>query len=306
MLVALELLVRIFHLQDERPMRYADDKNVEKWIPNQTGYSVTGNRRQNVGKYQINNFGFNSVYENYSPTANTAEIALIGDSFFEGFHEDYTHSLGQQIEKQLKATTVLEFGYAGYDLADELHLMNAYKDLFNQIDHSFIYLRCASDLDRDAYELSFRLSLETPLRRITKHIKLLGYLNNIGALSSLTGLPKRINDFFTNNLVSTALNEAGKLPTEITTSDEQKLENLKKLLATYPIDKQKATFVLNTYICSPIILSYLKKNDYKILDLSEAWKGPKPTTLIYDQHWNKKDRALVVELIVEYMKKNKL
>ncbi|MDP5228820.1 MAG: hypothetical protein NWQ38_00390, partial [Cellulophaga sp.] len=178
MLFALELGVRIFHLHNERPVRFADDKNVEKWIPNQTDYSITGNRKQNVGKYSINNFGFNSVHENYEPSKNKKEIALVGDSFIEGFHEDYTNSLGQQIERELNQTTVLEFGYAGYDLADELHLITAYSDIFKNINHSFIYLRYSDDLDRDTYELSSRLSLDSKLSRIVKQIKLLVYLKD--------------------------------------------------------------------------------------------------------------------------------
>ncbi len=304
MLVALELLVRIFHLHNERPERLADDKNVEKWMPNQTGSSVTGNRKQNVGKYNINTFGFNSVYENYSPTAYSKEIALVGDSFFEGFHEDYTNSLGQQIENKLEAITVLEFGYAGYDLADELHLINAYSELFKNIDHSFIFLKFASDLDRDMYEPSFRLDLDSPLRRMVKQVKLLVYLNDIGALNSLTQLPQRVLNFLSGKeAASISLKEKTALLEE-SISDEQKFENFKKLVQRYPIDKNKATFVLNTYITSPQILWYLKENGYQFLDLSKAWKGPKPETLIYDQHWSKKDRALVANLIVDYLQKN--
>ncbi|MGB5692170.1 MAG: hypothetical protein WBM43_06155, partial [Flavobacteriaceae bacterium] len=60
MLLVLECLVRIFHLHKDTPERHIDDKGVEKWVPGQQGYSVTGNRRQNFSEYRINNSGYNS------------------------------------------------------------------------------------------------------------------------------------------------------------------------------------------------------------------------------------------------------
>lgn len=306
-LVALELLVRIFHLQNEMPNRFVDDKNVEKWAPNQTGYSITGNRKQNIGKYSINNFGFNSVHTNYYPTKGGFEIALVGDSFLEGFHENYTNSLGQQIEEQLKGTTVLEFGYSGYDLADELYLIHAYSDLFKKIDHTFIYIRFTDDLERDIHQLSSRLSLETPLSRIAKQLKLLVYLKDIGALDPITQLPGRIKGFIAT--ITGSLNSKEEsleaLEKEAIAADNLKLENFKKLITTYPIDKEKFTFLLDKSICSDAFLNYLQANNYKTLDLNEALGGSKqPTTLIYDQHWSPHGRSLIADLIVAYIEKH--
>ena len=136
--LAIEGLVRVFHLHNERPSRFLDDQKVEKWVPYQEGYSVTGNRRQNVGYYRINSMGFNSQYDVYEPTDKGKEIALIGDSFIEGFHQDVEVSLGQKVELLLKDEfRVYEFGYAGYDMADQLHLMEQYKELFdkNRLSH---------------------------------------------------------------------------------------------------------------------------------------------------------------------------
>jgi hypothetical protein len=80
--LVLELLVRIFHLTKDYPVRYVDKFEVEKWVPNQEGYSVTGNRRQNFSKFYINNSGFNS-YREFTPSKDKVEIALVGDSFIE-------------------------------------------------------------------------------------------------------------------------------------------------------------------------------------------------------------------------------
>ncbi|MGJ8733542.1 MAG: hypothetical protein ACSHW4_10365, partial [Cellulophaga sp.] len=78
LVLALELLVRVFHLHNERPERYLDEYGVEKWVPNQSGFSVTGNRKQNVGAYRINNFGFNSVYDDFTVSKDSIEVAIVG------------------------------------------------------------------------------------------------------------------------------------------------------------------------------------------------------------------------------------
>ena len=126
----LEIWVRVFHLTKDYPVRYIDEFGVEKWMPNQDGFSVTGNRRQNFSEYHINNFGYNS-YREYNPSKDKVEIALVGDSFVEGFHQNYYNSTGKKIEKILNGIEVYEFGYAGYDLADELHLIHQYQSTFN-------------------------------------------------------------------------------------------------------------------------------------------------------------------------------
>ena len=86
-LIVLEIFVRVFHLTKDYPTRYVDAFGVEKWAPNQNGYSVTGNRRQNFSKFNINSFGYNS-YREFTPSKDKKEIALVGDSFIEGFHQD--------------------------------------------------------------------------------------------------------------------------------------------------------------------------------------------------------------------------
>ena len=94
-LLVLEVLTRIFYLGEDKPSRFLDDKQVEKWVPNQAGYDITGNRNQNFVKYRINNSGFNSCRE-FVPSLEDIEIALVGDSFIEGFHQPYQNSIGKK------------------------------------------------------------------------------------------------------------------------------------------------------------------------------------------------------------------
>lgn len=299
-LLFLELMVRVFHLHSERPKRYLDEFQVEKWIPNQEELSVTGNRKQNVEKYSINEFGFNSIYSNYKTYKDSIEVALVGDSYIEGFHEDYRNSLGQQIEHKFeKKLKVFEFGYSGYDLADQLHLINAYKEIFDNVDYTFVYIRYSDDLNRSVYEVSNRLSLNTPVNKILKNIKLVVYMKDIGLFDSVITVGNKFLHYFTST--GLILNE------EVSNTDMKKIENFKALINTYDFDKEKYILLLDYRLTSKVLIDYLAENNFKTLDYGITFQSSKiETSLIYDQHWNKHGRSLIATLITNHLKSVKI
>ena len=82
----LEGIVRVFHLYNDVPLRlFIDEYDIQKTVPSQTGFSVTGNRRQNFAEFRINKSGYNS-YREFIPSKDSIEVAIIGDSFIEGFN----------------------------------------------------------------------------------------------------------------------------------------------------------------------------------------------------------------------------
>ncbi|WP_445384788.1 hypothetical protein ACT6NV_12550 [Robiginitalea sp. IMCC44478] len=296
----LEGLVRIFHLHKDTPSRMIDSYGVEKWVPNQSGYSVTGNRRQNVGEYRINASGFNS-YREFNPTDEAYEVALVGDSFIEGFHQDYDESIGNKIEKQLPDISVYEYGYAGYDLADELHLIKAYDSAFQKIDKIFIYLKYPDDLRRDAYSVSQeRMRLEKGVYRFLKNSKLLVYCQNIGLLSAITRpisklkavlIPKDNSPRDTDNSPSA--------------KEKKYLSNFKKLWEEWVADTGKIVLLLDAKTFPKEFIQHLKEQDISYLDYGPTLdKAVKPVTLIYDQHWNDYGRELVAGQIIQTIKKD--
>lgn len=302
-LLALEVYVRVFHLTKDYPVRYVDEFGVEKWVPNQNGFSVTGNRRQNFSEYHINNFGYNS-YREYHPTKDKIEIALVGDSFIEGFHQNYYNSIGKKIEDRLQGKEVYEFGYAGYDLADQLHLISQYKEQFDLIDYVVLGIKFENDLTRGEYNVvQERMVLESPMYKAVRQIKLFVYLNNIGVLDG----PK--------NLVSRLFSNEKKKTPELSKLDEDKrlkaleskyLENFKSLIDTYGFDKNRFMFLLDSEQTPNVFLNHLNENDYKYIDFSKVFKKSKrPNTLIYDMHWNNHGRTLIAELIANYVKEMK-
>ncbi|MDG1572717.1 hypothetical protein OZ410_10355 [Robiginitalea sp. M366] len=291
-LLVLEALVRIFHLYKDTPARFVDAREVEKWRPGQHGYAVTGNRRQNFSEYRINASGYNSARE-YTPDADTLEIALVGDSFIEGFHQDYQASIGRKMEARLPGVQVYEYGYAGYDLADELHLLQAYREDFQNIDYTLIYLKFPDDLQRSTYQVSYdRLRLETGPYRLLKMSKLVVYLQNIGLMSAA------------RNAVSQGMAAlrptpppAGPAPAP----EAQKaryLENLQALLEQYPVDTTKTAFLLDSRNAPEEVLHILGQQGIAYLDYGPALAGSAtPVTLIYDQHWNDHGREILADTL---------
>ncbi len=301
-IVCLEILIRVFYLGKDNPSRFLDDKNVEKWVPNQKGFSVTGNRRQNFSEYRINKFGFNS-YREFTPSKDQVEIALVGDSFIQGFHQNYYDSTGKKIELILPEINVYEFGYAGYDFADQLHLIDTYKDMFDLIDHTIIGLDFYTDLDRAEYNVIYdRLGSEAPLKKLLKKSKLIVYTKEMGILK----IPKKlISKVFTTiysiNKKAYSNNTTKKSDIE---KDTKNTENFKSLVAKYNYDKDKFILLLDRTKTPDHFLTYLKQNSYNYIEFGITLKNAeKPTTLIYDQHWNNYGRKLVSEVISDYLKK---
>ena len=299
-ILGLEILVRIFHFHKERPERYLDEYNVEKWVPNQSGVWVIGNRKMHSMEYHINNFGFNSIYDEFQPSFDDKEIALVGDSFIQGFHQDIYDSLGQKLETQLNEEyKVLEFGYAGWDFADQLHLLKAYQHLFDKIEHIIVYMRFTDDLDRNSYEVSNRFSLNTPLNRILKQIKTVVYLRDIGLMDPITNFVDGVKKVMNGKsfIKEKELVDKNKL-------DQIKFENFKHLVETYEYDKNKNILLLDYSLCPPQFLNYMKKNGFQTIDFSEEFKASStPPTYIFDQHWNNQGRNIIANLISNYIQK---
>ncbi|TGV04074.1 PLP-dependent aminotransferase family protein [Flavivirga rizhaonensis] len=299
-LLTLEILVRVTHLSKDNPTRFVDEFNVEKWEPNQKGHSVTGNRLQNFSEFNINNSGYNS-YREFVPSIDKVELALVGDSFIQGFHQNYYNSIGKKIEDRLEGIEVYEYGYAGYDLADQLHLIHAYKETFDKIDHVVIGLKFDDDLIRKEYKLvQDRMHLESPFYKKIRSIKLLVYTQNIGVLDPLWKLAGKLSSIGKKNKV---LLKRTETKNDIKEKYITYIENFKSLIKKYGFDKNRFTFLLDTNVTPQIFLNYLKDNNFKYIDTYVALNSSKkPTTLIYDMHWNNHGRDIIADIIINYYK----
>jgi hypothetical protein len=200
----------------------------------------------------------------------------------------------------LQGIEVYEYGYAGYDLADQLHLINQYKNQFDLINHVIIGLKFEDDLTRSDYQvIPERMALEAPVYQAMRRIKLLVYLQKIGAFDAPRELTKKL---FSRNLdieVKRTVSEESSFRKAL---EQTYITNFKKLITAYGFDKDRFAFLLDASITPPAFLNYLKNHDFKYIDFSSVLNQSKvPTTLIYDQHWNNHGRDLVTAFIAEYI-----
>ncbi len=305
-LLLLETIVRVFHLYTEDPPRYIDEYLVEKRVPGHNGYAVTGNRNQNFSEFNINTTGFNSHRE-FVPTKEKFEIALIGDSFIEGFHQDYYDSTGKKIETILDTVEVYQYGYAGYDLANQMHLIKAYKEQFNLIDEIIIYLNYESDLERGVYEPNREriAMLSSTVFKIRDNVKLLAYGSKVGILEPIKKLVtgqafQNTTEAYENNTVDVDQSKAAQR------KEQEYLENFKSLVNLYGYDKSKTTILLDSRKTKASFLAYCNENGFKYIDFAPTFESTtKPVTLIYDWHWNNHGRELIAKVIADYIKGKK-
>ena len=305
MFFVLEGATRLLHLNSEYPWFIINDHNIKTYAPNQTGYYTIGNRRMNFAQYHINKSGFNS-YRDFNPTKDKKEVALLGDSFIEGLHQDYFNSIGEKVENTLNnGTEVYEYGHSGYDLADVLYLMHAYEKKFELIDHIIIYLKFDNDLLRDTYapDQYWVDSQYFLFSRIQRKSKFISYLKDIGFFEPLRNLKTTVLSYVFPNEGNYDQTESSALKTE-EEKVNQYLNNFKVLMETYPIDKDKTVFLLDSTKTASAFLDYCKSNGYKYLDFSKELNDSKrPTTLVFDRHWNNNGRNIIARVIENYLLK---
>ena len=307
-LLLLEVLVRILHLYTEDPPRTIDEFGVERRMPGANGYAVTGNRNQNFSEFHINKSGFNSRRE-YDPSTDKYEVALVGDSFIEGFHEDYDSSIGKRVEDKIPNIEVYEYGYAGYDFANQIYLVNAYKENFKLIDEIIYYMKFENDLERSEYEPNqARINmLSSTLFKIRDNIKLLSYGSKIGILEPFKKLAQGGKAFQKpeEGYQTNTLNDEEEAAKE-KVKEKQRIDNFKSLIAQYGFDKNKTAILLDSRKTSPRFLEYLDNANIRYIDFASRFKASKKATnLIFDMHWNSHGRELVAEEIAAYILKHK-
>lgn len=299
-LIFLEVFIRFFYLTKDYPIRFIDKYDVEKWLPNQRGFNVIGPRRQNYTEFNINKFGYNSFKE-FLPAKNKTEIAIVGDSFIEGFHQNYYNSIGKKLELYFDNVEVYEYGYAGYDLADQLHLIHKYKESFELIDHVIIGLNYSDDLNRGEYKIiKSRMRLETSFYRVLLKSKLFVFLQTSGILQPISSLTLKASSILKKNKFK---NKTDSKQIDITQEFNNKVFNFENLIKLYGFDKNRFIFLLDSSHTPKIFLDYLNKKKINYIDFSQKLNNSKlPTTFIYDQHWNDHGRTLIAESILEYFK----
>ena len=289
-LLIFEIYIRIFHLYDDVPKVRLDSNKLLVYKPNQNGSYNFGNRKEVVSKYLINSAGFNSAVE-YDFSTNTPKIALIGDSYIEGFHQDVNNSIGRMINR-LSDYQCFEYGLSSWTLNDYLNLISSDSTLFNQFEYIFINLN-PSDLQFSLYnywnsEVS-KLKVDKQNSFIYKYIysnvKLLSSANQMGIFNNLG---KKIKILSTNNQLESNNNDL-------------QLKNFYEILNYFgiPINNKKLIFIFNSNLkYQESFLNHIKQG-YNFIDLSISFNQSADLPYFrFDHHWNNKGRMLVAKEIL--------
>ena len=134
-LILLECTTRVFNLSGHT-IPEANLNNNRLRLPNSEGIWIKGGIREISSHYKINNQGFNSLKDYSNIDKNKISIAIIGDSYIEGFQVDVENSIGRILEVEtLNSVEVHEYGRAGGNIVDfsqifDQNIRNKYKYVF--------------------------------------------------------------------------------------------------------------------------------------------------------------------------------
>ncbi|WP_136950153.1 hypothetical protein [Flavobacterium sp. ASW18X] len=294
----MELMVRAFHLHTDMPDRYINEAGVELNAPHQEGLFVTGNRRQHAVPYKTDAYGFNTLQNNRDTKAQKT-IALIGDSFIEGFHQPTSASLGKMVEAQLQNTTVTEYGLSGYDFADQLYLVHTYREHFEQMDALVFYLKYENDLERDTYTPNWERNNKRGalLTKIREESKLLSYVGRLGIINEFS---RFIKGKESRKVAFEKQNESHLNPK----LDKKRITNFKKLLQQYSLPLSKIYLLVDASNASTNFIRTCKTMGIKLIDInSTLQQTDTQTNYLYDTHWNHYGRQRVATAISSCFKK---
>jgi hypothetical protein len=135
--ILLEVILRIFQLSSHVPEE-ANVNGDRMMRPGIEGIWVSGGLGEIRGHYVINDQGWNSVVDYRDPDTSKVRVAIIGDSYIEGFHVDAEQSVGRLLEGISPEYQVREYGKSGANVADYARIYE--KWVRGRYDYTFVWL----------------------------------------------------------------------------------------------------------------------------------------------------------------------
>lgn len=280
----MELLVRIFHLHRDTPKMTLDASGIRKFAPNQQGHMAYGGRKQAFTKYRINADGWNSAIEYKLEKTSELRVAIIGDSYIEGFHVDVENSIGRLIEKGTSSSTeVYEFGMSSADLASYVHLLSSESVMMNSCDFIFINIADSTDLYRMNFvgEKDYVTKYKNPLYNIYNMSMFLSYVNaNLRILEPIKA------KFESSKKKEVSLNL---------------IENFNHILSK--ADLNKVVFILNSKKMPASVMTRMNNSNLPFIDYHDPFEASQEKLGFgFDIHWNFKAREIIAALITDFIK----
>lgn len=286
LILIFEVTLRVFGLSAKTSPTYNIDGNY-MLKPGDSGYWVRGGLAEINNYYQVNEQGFNSIVDYDELNKHNLNIAILGDSYIEGFQTDVRYSIGRQLEDILGSKSVVhEFGRSGANITD---YSLAYEEFIKDKGYDFVFV-LVTDKDLMSNTPSFvgkgnRVAKKTISRTIYDNVHILRYLN------INHGLGVHFNKLINNGPESIA--RIHNKDTNTVLTEELYLSKInKKALSSIP---NSVIFLheddrLNQY--------FIQNFDFKFKKIKHE-KLPKDHG--FDGHWNKNGRFNCAKAMAEYI-----
>ena len=276
-----ELICQLFPIVSDIPIKGNRD-GFYLLKENQSGTYIRGKLpRWLNAEYSINNDGFNSSKDYFFDTNLKSKIALLGDSFVEGFQVDVTESIGRLVEDLKPNYEVYEFGISGFNFYDYQELYQKYnlqnfKKVFIILDRNDIL---TTKSDKKVFTKTIELK-EKIFRKIYNRALFFKYLNfNHGIIREIQTI------YRTFNSINSTLDFSNKKQTP-------------------PLDINQ--FIKSNHNIELILKSKkdtLLKSFYPDLDFININEDLRPIDFGFDKHWNLNGRKNVANTIVKRLSK---
>jgi hypothetical protein len=244
------------------------------FLRNFSGTWTKGGFSEIKSTFHINNQGWNSIVDFDSLKEEDYNIAIIGDSYIEGFHENIETSIGRRLEKFAGDSLVAhEYGHSGGNINDYILV---YKEIENKPYDKIIVLLTNSDLleskakfmgrGKDAVQLS-------TLRKVYNEIAFLRYLNiNQGLIANFGKI----------------LETADHSPRQTAVTEPERIN-----FDFFVFDKSKVVFIYESNKFNPAVLI---SQGYNCKEIKHELS---PYTFGFDNHWNTDGRINCAKSIYE-------
>lgn len=281
-LIILEITIRLFGLVGNQKPKQNINNNIVL-APGSDGIWIRGGLAEIKSYFKINGQGFNSLI-NYD-TSIENKIALIGDSYIEGFHTDVNYSVGRQLEKMLNFEyTVHEYGIAGANINDYALI---YSEIIKGKGYDFIFI-FITDEDLKHNTASFMNISKDPnisiRQKLYENFKSLSYMNiNHGIQRKTVELlkkgPKSLREIDNS---SSEVDSNRSYFEEINTNSILKLPN-------------KVIFLNESNLLSKEFIEFFN------FEFKEIIHNKLPKDNGFDEHWNKNGRYNCARAMAEYI-----
>lgn len=282
-LLFLEITVRMFGLVGDNKPKELINNNV-LLSPNASGIWVKGGLAEIKSKFKINKQGFNSLIDYDVTNKDALKIAIVGDSFIEGFHTDVDFSIGRQLEDILSQKSVVhEYGIAGANIKDYVLI---YNQMLEKKKYDFIFI-LLGDEDFSSKEASImsknnNFKLNSSKLKLYDKLKFINYLNtNHGLQSKTVSLLKNGPESFDR------IHKKKSNKGSINYNYDAILELPKEVVILYD----------QSFLSDTVIKSF----NYNFKKIVHS-KLPKDNG--FDEHWNKNGRFNCAKSIADYISRH--